>query len=329
MASLALCFVLASPAWSTDQKLVLTDGSDQMVRSYEIIGDRVRYFSTERMDWEEIPKDFIDWDATAAAKRAAEVAIEEARAKAAEIQPRVIIAAAANSPRLLMPDQEGIYVLNSLTSDATRTVGLTKLNQAQAIIENDKKRSLLSMITPVPIIKGKATILLPGRQSTTTIRGTPIAIYIMLSPGETPSEPQTGAATKEPSKPSDKVPAKPASLDSESEQGASNANNFAIVRMRVKGKERQVGEIIFSPLGGAMAESRDMVPSAFAMAFPAQLDADGDSQPVVWKLTPQAPLTAGEYAVVEFVEQHRQNLFVWDFRVVENASGKPEQSRDR
>ena len=323
MASLALCFVLTSPAWSTDQKLVLTDGSDQMVRSYEIIGDRVRYFSTERMDWEEIPKGLIDWNATDAAQRAAEQAIEDARAKAAEIQPRVIIAAAANSPRLLMPDQECIYVLNSLTSNATRTSGLTKLNQAQAIIENDKKRSLLSMITPVPIIKGTARILLPGQQSTTTIRGTPSAIYIMLSPSEIPVEPQTGAVTKEPSKPSGKVPAKPASLDSGPERGASNANNFAIVRMRVKGKERQVGEITFSPLGGAMAESRDVIPAALEMAFPAQLDADGDSLPVVWKLTPQSPLTAGEYAVVEFVEQHRQNLFVWDFRVAESSAGQP------
>ena len=37
------------------KKLILKDGTFQVVREYQRNGDRVRYFSAERGDWEEIP----------------------------------------------------------------------------------------------------------------------------------------------------------------------------------------------------------------------------------------------------------------------------------
>ena len=47
--------------------LYLKDGTRHMVREYKVDGDRVRYYSTERGDWEEIPLELVDIDKTESA----------------------------------------------------------------------------------------------------------------------------------------------------------------------------------------------------------------------------------------------------------------------
>src|SRR5262245_42585580 len=45
-------------------RLYLKDGSDQMVREYQVQADRVRFYSLERSEWEEIPLELVDLEKT-------------------------------------------------------------------------------------------------------------------------------------------------------------------------------------------------------------------------------------------------------------------------
>src|SRR5271168_2190630 len=45
-------------------RIFLKDGNFLLARDYKLDGDRVRYWSVERSNWEEIPAQLVDWDAT-------------------------------------------------------------------------------------------------------------------------------------------------------------------------------------------------------------------------------------------------------------------------
>src|SRR5271170_3214800 len=61
---LLLFLVSACLAFSATIKLYLKDGDYHMVREYQVLDDRVRYFSTERGEWEEIPTHLVDLEKT-------------------------------------------------------------------------------------------------------------------------------------------------------------------------------------------------------------------------------------------------------------------------
>ena len=52
-------------------RLILKDGSYQIVMSYQVKGKIVSYVSAERGETEELPTDLVDWDATHKWERAA------------------------------------------------------------------------------------------------------------------------------------------------------------------------------------------------------------------------------------------------------------------
>src|SRR6266853_3645927 len=72
------------------KKLVLADGTFQLVREYSVQGDRVRYWSVERSDWEEIPTTLVNWEAThkAEADQSRQDSDLKAKIRASEIAER-------------------------------------------------------------------------------------------------------------------------------------------------------------------------------------------------------------------------------------------------
>src|ERR1700687_2790811 len=107
-----------APAQTQARRLILKDGSYQSVTKYEIHGERVRYFSAERGEWDEVPKTLMDWDATdkfeqgrlqgKLAPEAVELDKElEAERKAEQARsPQV-------APGLRLPDEGGIFLLDT------------------------------------------------------------------------------------------------------------------------------------------------------------------------------------------------------------------------
>ncbi|MEO7649854.1 MAG: hypothetical protein ABIZ80_05260, partial [Bryobacteraceae bacterium] len=55
-----LVFLVGISAFAANVRLYLKDGGHHVVREYQVQDDRVRYYSVERSDWEEIPKDLVD-----------------------------------------------------------------------------------------------------------------------------------------------------------------------------------------------------------------------------------------------------------------------------
>ena len=140
-----LSFCLSQvPAPTQARRLILKDGSYQSVTKYEIHGDRVRYFSAERGEWEEVPNSLIDWDATAkfeqgrlqgkVAPEAVELDKElEAERKAEQARsPQV-------APGLRLPDEGGIFLLDTYENQPQ----LAELQQSGSEVDKNRKSNIL------------------------------------------------------------------------------------------------------------------------------------------------------------------------------------------
>src|SRR5579871_4172476 len=100
------------------KKLMLKDGSYQLIREYKIEGDRVRYYSLDTADWEEIPADLVDWDKTKSveADEAKQDASAVAKVKTEEKQRQAemldIDASVEIAPKVFLPPGEGMFAFD-------------------------------------------------------------------------------------------------------------------------------------------------------------------------------------------------------------------------
>jgi hypothetical protein len=146
------------------KKLILTDGTFQLAREYTVEGERVRYWSVERSQWEEIPTNLVDWDATHKAE--AELAARDAELKAkihasqlAQLTKDINIDRSLEiKPGLFLPDAVGFYALD-------RNKLIREMKQSVAVVKTSTGRQVEKIISGVSLIPGKKTMEIPGERA--------------------------------------------------------------------------------------------------------------------------------------------------------------------
>ena len=170
---LLLVALLAAAAWAANARLYLKDGSYQLVREYQTQPDRVRFYSIERSEWEEIPLDLVDLKRTEeeAAGRKAEL---EKEAKAVDEEEK----AARESAREIshIPQEPGVYWVDGAQTHA--------IKQAEPKVHNNKGRSLLKILSPLPMVTGKETVEIDGPHSANLFANPEQEFYFQLSAPE-------------------------------------------------------------------------------------------------------------------------------------------------
>jgi hypothetical protein len=166
----AALFLLALAAASAADRLYLKDGTYQLTNQYEVKTDRVRYYSTERSDWEEIPLELVDLDRTKGevAERESQLAADtkaEAEERAAEKLAKKQVAS--------IPTQTGAYYI--------RGEAIEPMKQAESKIVNNKTRSILKVLSPIPTVPGKSTVELDGEHAPMHLSDARPEFYFRLS----------------------------------------------------------------------------------------------------------------------------------------------------
>lgn len=166
------------PAWA-NLKLFMKDGSYQIVSSYEVHGDRVRYFSTERSEWEEVPTSLVDFDATKNAaeeeKAAAKKQVEQAKETEKERFYKPPDQGMEVAPGVRLPGDDGIF-----TIDGKR---LVRMVQSSTETVSDRKRAAMVLAVPLPVVKSRSLVVLEGAKATIRLSDPLPVFYVQSATG--------------------------------------------------------------------------------------------------------------------------------------------------
>jgi len=279
-------------AQQNPRRLILQDGSYQSVTQYQVIGDRVRYYSAERYAWEELPKNLIDWPATEKynkdrdAQRSAEAADlakeEEAGHQKEEAEsPQV-------APGLRLPDGGGVFLFDQFRGDPS----LVELVQSGGELNKQMGRNILRAALNPLSLSSKQTIELKGIHAKSQAHVPRPEIYVNIDNTD-----ESAVLPEGPGKAKDQKAQLP--LD-----------RFRIVRLEQRKDMRVVGNLNIAVYGKVTQKANWIRTTSTKVGEWA-------------KVVPAEPLPAGEYAVVEMLNEKQMNLYVWDFGVDPKAPANP------
>ncbi len=268
-------------------KLMLTDGTYQLVREYQRNGEHVRYFSMERGAWEELPASLVDWNATARTeaemeKESKELVEKVHKQEEARRMDNVadIDASLRVGDGAFLPSGEGMFVVEGKT--------IRILDQAGSEMKTDKKRVIAEVLSPVKVVPGKQTVVMQGAHAAVRLRTDHPEFYLR----EAPPDPNTTSSIQR------------------SRRAGESGPDVELVRTKV-GRNNRVLESISTLFGQAVSENRNEISMQ-----------RWEVAPNVYRFTLSQPLPPGEYVLAEVLEEGL-NLYVWDFGLdaaVGNAS---------
>jgi len=283
---LLLSLILPSAAQVRAKRLILKDGSFQLAAKWEIKGERIRYYSAERFEWEELPKSLVDWPATEKYERdrQAGVVSEETRQESAEETAERQTEEAKSpiiAPGLRLPASGGVFLLDRAGGQEQ----LVELVQSGGEINKNMGKNILRAVLNPFAVSSKQSIELKGARARVQAHQNQPVLYVNVEADDS-------------SQPGAKKPLPP-------------EQRFRIIKAQPRKDTRVVGNLKIY-LTGKVSEQRQPVETT------SQSVSDG------WqKVAPAAPLEPGEYALVEMLGPKEMNLYVWDFGVDPRAPANP------
>ena len=285
-------------------RLILKDGTYQLVTSYKVIGDRVRFQSAERNgEQEEIPLALIDLDATRKWEKfhsGGPVAGAGGEATAAAVpvvlDPELVAEEAEKAAATPVVATVGEALLRLDPVDSV--LGLDTFHGGPELVPMVQQQSDLNKVTGHGILRGvlkpgasaHQIVLLKGEKADVQMHVNRPEIFVRV--GE-PAATGGSALT---------VDTHGASGYSK-EKDKSAASEYVVVRVEV----RQDARVVASFDAGALGTKRlqDVVETEQTLLPGGR-----------WmKVVPKEDLLFGEYCLVELLSDREINLGVWDFGV--------------
>ncbi len=282
-------------------RLILKDGSYQIVMSYRIVGKVVHYLSAERGGAEEeIPVSLVDFDATKRWEKQHEQPAPNAGSEGQQtpaIDPELLkeeADRAALTPEvardLRLPEEDSTLVLDTYHG----TPELAPLAQTDSDLNRNTGHNLLRASIN-PLSSAHDIVTLKGETSPVQLHVKDPVFYLRIGD-------ETVGNTGGPALTVDTHGATSNAQNSPS--GGAPGSRYVIVRADVRTGARVISSFSIGLLGSGQHQE-DVVECA------TELLPGGH-----WlKVTPKEPLDFGEFALMEVLSDKAVNLGVWDFGV--------------
>lgn len=283
-------------------RLILKDGSYQVVMSYKVTGSIVNYMSAERGVMEQIPAELVDWDATKKWERQhADNAGQETASPT--IDPELLKEEADRraltpeiAPDLHLPEQDSVLALDYFEG----TPELVPLVQSDGELNRETSHNILKL-TLNPRAASHAIVELKGVESAVQMHVAQPVLYLRVGDdsgahrgGQVFTVDTHGAGSQ-----------KGGAVTNQTSSGGSEYSGYVMVRADVRTDARVLASFNIGAVGDARKPQQDVVETKTEMLPGGH-----------WmKITPVRPLDFGEYALMEIVSDNEVNTGVWDFGV--------------